>query len=65
MNLILGAQQRKWRKKEKRKNFTELIEYLRSTYAMEEERKKLVKELTSDDEKTTEEQKEGEVLEPL
>jgi hypothetical protein len=35
--------------------------YLRSTYAMEEERKKL----TSDDQKTTEEQKEGEVLEPL
>jgi hypothetical protein len=32
---------------------------------MEEERKKLVKELTSDDEKTTKEQKEGEVLEPL
>jgi len=30
-----------------------------------EERKKLVKELASDDQKTTEEQKEGEVLKPL
>lgn len=53
------------KKKREKTLLSSLNTYLRSTYAMEEERKKLVKELTSDDEKTTEEQKEGEVLEPL
>lgn len=49
------------KKKREKTLLSSLNTYLRSTYAMEEERKKL----TSDDEKTIEEQKEGEVLEPL